>query len=136
MSKYPNAFYRVSIKAVIRNDQGHVLLVKEHIDDWVLPGGGLDHGEDPETALRRELKEELAVNQVLVSKLLSTYTFYATRKEAWYMWLLYDVEIDSFDAEAAPDISEAAYVDINSFLNSENKAERHIYKAIAGEVSE
>jgi len=136
MSKYPNAFYRVSVKAVIRNSQKHVLLVKEHIEDWVLPGGGLDHGEDAVAALERELKEELAVNNVLSAKLLSTYTFYATRKEAWYMWLLYDVEIDSFDAEAAPDISEAAYVDISDFMNSDNKAEQHICKAIIGKILE
>lgn len=106
------------------------------IDDWVLPGGGLDHGEDPDAALKRELKEELAVNNVLSSKLLSAYTFYATRKEAWYMWLVYEVEIDSFNADTAPDISEAAYVDIHSFLNSQNKAEQHIYKAIIGEIPE
>ncbi|RYH58779.1 MAG: NUDIX hydrolase, partial [Alcaligenaceae bacterium] len=58
---YPNAFYRVSVKALIRDDAGNVLVVKENQDTWSLPGGGIDHGEVPEVALLRELKEELGV---------------------------------------------------------------------------
>ena len=36
--KYPNTFYRASIKAVIRNEADEVLVVKEHQDKWELPG--------------------------------------------------------------------------------------------------
>lgn len=42
---YPNAFYRVSVKALIKDDSGNILVVKENQDTWSLPGGGLDHGE-------------------------------------------------------------------------------------------
>ena len=43
---YPSAFYRVSLKAVIRNGAGEVLCVTESERNmWELPGGGLDHGE-------------------------------------------------------------------------------------------
>ena len=59
--KYPNTFYRVSIKALIKNDRGEVLVVKEHQDKWELPGGGLDQGETIHDCLKRELKEELNV---------------------------------------------------------------------------
>ena len=44
---YPNTFYRVSVKALIKNEQDQVLVIKENQDTWSLPGGGLDHGEDP-----------------------------------------------------------------------------------------
>lgn len=44
LGRYPNTFYRVSIKALIKNDKGEILVVKEHQDKWEPPGGGLDHG--------------------------------------------------------------------------------------------
>lgn len=52
--QYPNAFYRVSVKAVIANGRGGVFTIREG-EDWTLPGGGVDHGEDPLAALKREL---------------------------------------------------------------------------------
>ena len=53
--------FRVSIKAVIRNEKGVLLAVKENDreDVWELPGGGMDHGETFEEAMRRELFEEI-----------------------------------------------------------------------------
>ena len=50
--------YRISVKAVIKDDQGRVLLARERSGDWELPGGGLDHGEDPRAGLEREVAEE------------------------------------------------------------------------------
>ena len=49
----PDKFYRVAVKAIIRNDAGDILLVKERTDSWSIPGGGLDYGEEAKTALRR-----------------------------------------------------------------------------------
>lgn len=50
--------YRLSLKALITNANGDILVVKEigrhHYD---LPGGGMDHGEDFRQALARELAE-------------------------------------------------------------------------------
>lgn len=52
--------FRLSLKALIVDDQGRVLLVKEAGRDWWdLPGGGLDHGESIAEGLARELAEEV-----------------------------------------------------------------------------
>lgn len=52
---------RVAAYAVIVDDDQRVLLarwVEGRRVAWTMPGGGLEPGEDPETAVRRELREE------------------------------------------------------------------------------
>ncbi|MFT4210396.1 MAG: NUDIX hydrolase [Microbacterium sp.] len=52
---------RVAAYAIITDDAGHVLLAhwnEGRHSAWTLPGGGLEEGEDPEHAVRREVREE------------------------------------------------------------------------------
>ena len=52
--------YRISLKALIYNDAGQILVVKEiNRTYWDLPGGGMDYDEDFESSLKRELYEEV-----------------------------------------------------------------------------
>jgi len=51
--------FRVSLKALIYNSKGQLLVVKEHGLNWGLPGGGMDFGETFGDALARELEEEV-----------------------------------------------------------------------------
>lgn len=58
----PDAFYRISIKVLIKNDEDRLLVVQDTTNDtWEIPGGGLDHGETIEQTARREVQEELGV---------------------------------------------------------------------------
>ena len=56
---------------VITNLSGDVLLLRHSYGPkvWSLPGGGISAGEDPEAALRREVKEELGLTLGLVEQL-------------------------------------------------------------------
>lgn len=61
--------FTVTAAALIFDDAGKILLLKHHFrpgSGWGIPGGFLEPGEQPEQALRRELREELGleVNQV------------------------------------------------------------------------
>lgn len=60
MTDAPELF-RVSAKAVICVD-GQVLLLRTPTGNWDLPGGRLEPGEDIETSLVRELREELGIS--------------------------------------------------------------------------
>jgi 8-oxo-dGTP diphosphatase len=53
---------REAVRAILLTPEQQLLLVRfefpqKHV--WALPGGGIDPGESPEEALRRELLEEL-----------------------------------------------------------------------------
>ena len=58
---------------VFNNDKTEVLLIKRRdIPVWVLPGGGLDQGESPETgAVREVLEERPALRPLSCGKLLN-----------------------------------------------------------------
>lgn len=51
-----------AVSAVIRNAAGDVLLALSQGDDeWALIGGGVEPGEEPASAILREIREELGV---------------------------------------------------------------------------
>ena len=61
LNEIKDCLYRVATKALIIN-YGKLLVVNEKDDDWWnLPGGGIDHGEEIEPSLVRELNEEIGL---------------------------------------------------------------------------
>ena len=59
-----HARFTVTAGAIIFNDKGQVLLLKHRFragSGWGLPGGFLEQGEQPLEALKRELREEIAL---------------------------------------------------------------------------
>ena len=56
--------FTVTAGALVFDDEGRILLL-EHVfrpdSRWGIPGGFLNKGEQPEVALRRELREEVAL---------------------------------------------------------------------------
>lgn len=58
----PDAFYRISIKVLIKDQNDRLLVVQDTTNGtWEVPGGGLDHGETIEQTAVREVREELGV---------------------------------------------------------------------------
>ncbi len=55
------------MRAVVLDQDGRVLLVRFQFPDgglWATPGGGIEPGESEEDAIRRELSEELGLDDV------------------------------------------------------------------------
>jgi 8-oxo-dGTP pyrophosphatase MutT (NUDIX family) len=63
----------VSVKGVCLV-AGEVVLLKNERDEWELPGGRLETGEDPVPCLKRELEEELGIG-VEVGDLLDCWRY-------------------------------------------------------------
>lgn len=57
---------RLAAYALIVDGEGRVLLTREpegrHLGRWLLPGGGVEHGEHPEQAVIREVREETGLS--------------------------------------------------------------------------
>lgn len=76
------AQFAVTAGAIITNDEGRVLLLKHRFrpsPGWGVPGGFIEEGEQPEAALRRELREEVEL-EVTDVRLFATRTFSEPRQ--------------------------------------------------------
>ena len=128
VSKYPSTFYRVSLKAVIRDEQGRVLVNKEgNSDTWNLPGGGWDHGETEHEALARELREELGYEEGFTSAIRATTTMWVETKQAYLLWIVYDIVPETMNFRAGEDSTEIAFIHPDEFRkNARSEAEQWI----------
>src|ERR1035437_9513884 len=54
--------HRVSIKALLFDENGKLMLIRDEDGRWDLPGGSMEHGENFEQTLKREIKEEMGVD--------------------------------------------------------------------------
>lgn len=131
ISKYPNTFFRVSLKAVIENHKGEILCVKEAGSEWTLPGGGLDHGETVEQGLRRELFEEVALDQDESFTLtpVGHDVMWVESREAWQLWVIFRVSFDEIPLfSRGVDADDIAFINPRTFADSPWRAQQLIYK--------
>ena len=90
----PSPFYRVSIKALVFDDQNRLLVCLVPGDKWEMPGGGLEHGESIEDCLKREFQEELGSKVESVDNVAFTYKAKSPRGY-WAMRLAIPVKLES-----------------------------------------
>ncbi len=129
IGQYPDAFYRVSIKAVIRNDRNEVLLVKEiNNTNWNLPGGGMDHGENEYGCLRRELYEEIGYKGDFICKPIGIQPMYLPTKDACQLWVVYEVTTDNYDFSVGEESDAIEWFDPRQFKGQPERLPSMIYK--------
>lgn len=129
-TRHPDFLFRVSLKAVIINHAGQVLVVKEAGRDWWdIPGGGLDHGESIKDALARELFEEVGYKgefeyrTILIEdpRLNERHRLYQTR-------VTFLVIPENYNFHVGHDSDEIMYVNPEDFKDSDLITERKIYE--------
>jgi 8-oxo-dGTP diphosphatase len=56
-----STYYRVSVKALIFDDQQRLLVFQDKDGEYEMPGGGLEHDESLVECITRELYEEMRI---------------------------------------------------------------------------
>ena len=74
MPDYSHLPYRACVGIALFNGDGEVLVGKRHDNPnaWQMPQGGVDEGEDLETAAFRELREEIGTDKAEILEILQT----------------------------------------------------------------
>lgn len=105
--------YRISVKAVVEDSDGRVLLLRERDGSWELPGGGLEHSEDTRSGLYREIAEETGLSVISTSD--QPVAFWTINKEVgsptlkWFAFVAYKVEVSgNLQLDSAGDEAQEA----------------------------
>jgi len=110
-----------STAIVVHN--GKILLTKRKKEPckncWDLPGGFVDYGENPEKALRREMREELGLRELKKPEILGIYAdTYADKEESYHVnCVIYVVKIDNAREIKIADKEELSAYKWSSFKN-------------------
>lgn len=94
---------------------------------WGLPGGGWDHGETEHETFARELKEEVGYEGDFTAKPFATQIFWLGSKEAWLLWIVYEVETKNSNFSVGEYSTEIAFIRPDSLSrDSESLSEQWI----------
>ena len=109
-----NCFYRISIKALILNEERNKFLItKEDNGEWELPGGGLDWGISPQEDLPREIMEEMGLKVVCVAKNPSYFLTDLTRtKKIWIANVLFETEVENLNFTPSDECIDIKFVNL------------------------
>jgi ADP-ribose pyrophosphatase YjhB (NUDIX family) len=106
LSRIIRPLFVVGVAAVIFDEDGRIFLGKstyQRFHPWGILGGGLEHGEDAEEAVVREVWEETSI-QVKVEKLLLIRSF---RPDKFVLYYLCSIQSGVF--EPSDEVSEAGF---------------------------
>jgi 8-oxo-dGTP pyrophosphatase MutT (NUDIX family) len=89
--------YHVTIKGLVFDERGRVMLLREKSGRFDLPGGRLEHGEEFTDCLVRECREEMGVGCRVIDR-LPRHAWSATDKDGvWRLVLCFAIELESFE---------------------------------------
>ncbi|HEX2268232.1 MAG TPA: NUDIX hydrolase, partial [Pyrinomonadaceae bacterium] len=126
-----HARFTVTAGAIVFNDAGHVLLLKHRFragSGWGIPGGFLEAGEQPLDALRRELREEIAM-EINDAKVFAARSFRKPRQ----VEVLFLCRANGTVQPRAMEIERAEWFSLSSLPGGLPKDQRRFIERAAGD---
>jgi len=119
-SQIPACFYRISIKALILDENGRFLLCREDNGKWDFPGWWYEFDDiNPREALTREIKEEMGLE---VTSVLDTPSYFVTahKKERIYLAnIFYRTTVKDLDITPSDECQEVQFFTVEEALQKE-----------------
>jgi 8-oxo-dGTP pyrophosphatase MutT (NUDIX family) len=113
-------YYRVSIKGLAVDETGRFLLVKEDNGKWELPGGGLDHDEDPIIGLKREIKEEMGLVVTFISPSPKYFiTVLHVERNTYIANVIYEIKLRDLNFTPSDECQELRYFTVDEARNED-----------------
>ena len=104
-------FFRVSVKGIVVDEQGCLLLARENDGMWDMLGGGLEHEEEPLEGLRREVLEETGIKVTWISP-APKYFITAQNlfgRNAYVANVVYEIKLESLDFQPTKECEELRF---------------------------
>ena len=113
-------YYRVSVRGIVVDNTGRFLLTKEDTDKWEMLGGGLDHGEDPITCLKREILEEAGL---VVTEVSPSPKYFITcprlGHDTFIANVIYEIKLSNLDFTPSDECTELRYFSVKEAANED-----------------
>ena len=105
----------LGVRAIVVNDKQEVMLVRHRYEPgWQLPGGGVESGESPLEALRRELMEEVSLRITNVDRFLGVFFNSEVSRRDHVMVYLVSSFQECRRLEASHEIGEHGFFPLNN----------------------
>jgi double-stranded uracil-DNA glycosylase len=122
----PELPIRQAVRAVVVDPAQRILLLRyenEYLEWWIPPGGGVDAGESDEEALRRELREELGIEQFELGPLLFERMrhFLLEPGHSGQMNRYYLVRVPAFEARVVSEALDARWFALDELPRSHDR---------------
>jgi putative (di)nucleoside polyphosphate hydrolase len=153
MTDFKDLPYRPCAGVMMINRDNHVFVGQRNdsrYDAWQMPQGGIDPGEDPQTAAIRELEEEAGVKPHLVTIIARTaqdYSYdlpdeligklwggqYRGQKQAWFLVRFSGDDSDINIQTQHPEFQDWKWTPIETLVDEIVSFKRALYKQVVAE---
>lgn len=106
-------YYRVSVKGIVIDDDGRIMLSRQEDGTWDLLGGGLDHEEDPIAGLKREIFEETGLRVMSISaspKYFVTAPRSDVSLQTYLADVIYEITLENLDFVPSDECQELRFL--------------------------
>ena len=140
--------YRPCAGIMLLNEKNQVF-VGQRIDmpseHWQMPQGGIDEGEDPLTAAKRELLEEIGTNKAELLLEMEDWVFYDLpeellgkiwkgryrgQKQRWFLFRFTGIDADINIATEHPEFSKWKWTEMKTLVPEIVPFKRDIYQKV------